>query len=71
MTPRTKDLDALTGSLMARDLLRDLAGRVPAGQAYTLGLLSGLEGTGNESVLAEYRSALAAAATDKVRDWTR
>ena len=72
---RMEDLQEVLGrhqdSLMARDLLRDLAGRVPAGQAYTLGLLSGLEGTGNESVLAEYRSALAAAATDKVRDWTR
>jgi CHAD domain-containing protein len=58
-------------SLMARELLRDLAGRMSERQAYTLGLLTGLEGTSDESVLAEYRPALAAASTHKVRDWTR
>jgi CHAD domain-containing protein len=73
---RMEDLQEVLGrhqdSLMVRDLLRDLARRAPAGQAYTLGLLAGLEGAGDVQVTAaEYRPALAAASTHKVRDWTR
>jgi CHAD domain-containing protein len=71
---RMEDLQEVLGrhqdSLMVRDLLRDLARRAPAGQAYTFGLLTGLEGAGDEQVMADYRSALAAASTHKVRDWT-
>jgi len=72
---RMEDLQEVLGrhqdSLMVRDLLRDLAMRAPAGQAYTLGLLTGLEVAGDEQVTAEYRPALAAASTHKVRDWAR
>jgi CHAD domain-containing protein len=72
---RMEDLQELLGrhqdSLMARDLLRDLARRKPERQAYSLGLLAGLEGAGDESVLAQYRPALDAASVDEVRDWTR
>jgi CHAD domain-containing protein len=74
---RMEDLQEVLGrhqdSLMARELLRDLAGRLPERQAYAVGLLTGLEGVSDESVLAEYRLALAAASgpgLDSVRDWT-
>jgi CHAD domain-containing protein len=72
---RMEDLQEVLGrhqdSLMARELLRDLAGRMPERQAYALGLLTGMEGPSDESALAEYRPALGAASTHKVRDWTR
>jgi CHAD domain-containing protein len=71
---RMEDLQEVLGrhqdSLMARELIGDLAGRMPERQAYALGLLTGLEGTSDESVLAQYRPALAAASTHKVRGWT-
>lgn len=72
---RMEELQEVLGryqdSVMARGLLRDLAARMPERQAYALGLLTGLEGASDESVLSEYRPALAAACADKVRDWTR
>ena len=58
-------------SLMARGLLRDLAGRMPEGQTFALGLLTGLESAGDGHLLAEYQKALAAASTNKVRGWIR
>ena len=70
-----EDLQEVLGrhqdSLMARALLGDLAGRMPEHQAYALGLLAGIEGASDESVLTDYRPALAAASSHKVRDWTR
>jgi CHAD domain-containing protein len=72
---RMEELQEVLGryqdSVMSRGLLRDLAARMPERQAYALGLLTGLEGASDESVLSEYRPALAAACADKVRDWTR
>ena len=71
---RMEDLQEVLGnhqdSLMARELLSDLAGRLPERQAYALGQLTGLEGASDESVLAEYRLALAATSSEKVRGWT-
>jgi CHAD domain-containing protein len=74
---RMEDLQEVLGrhqdSLMARELLRDLAGRMPERQAYALGLLTGLEGLSDESVLAQYGPALAAASgpvSDRLRGWT-
>jgi len=58
-------------SLMARGLLRDLAGRMPERQAFAVGRLIGMERASDKSALARYALALAAAFTDKVRDWTR
>lgn len=72
---RMEDLQEVLGrhqdSLMARELLRDLAGRMPERQAFALGSLIGMERASGESVLAEYGPALAEASSDKVRDWTR
>ena len=58
-------------SLMARGLLQDLADRMSEQQKFALGLLTGVEHASDESVLAAYGLALAAAATDQVRGWTR
>jgi CHAD domain-containing protein len=75
LAKRMEDLQELLGrhqdSLMARALLEDLAGRLSEHQAFALGLLAGVERASDESVLAEYGLALAAASTDGVRGWTR
>jgi CHAD domain-containing protein len=70
---RMEELQEVLGrhqdSLMARGVLQDLAGRMPENQAFALGLLTGVERAGDESVLAEYQLALAAASSDEVRGW--
>ena len=66
-------------SLMARRLLRDLADRMPERQAFVLGRLMGRKRASDESAQAEFGLTLAAASTEKVaaastekgRDWTR
>jgi hypothetical protein len=72
---RMEDLQEVLGrhqdSLMARALLRDLAARMPEREAFALGRLIGMEHASDESLLAEYDVALAAASADGVRDWTR
>jgi len=71
---RMEDLQEVLGrhqdSLMARRLLQDLAGRMPQGEAFALGLLTGVERASDESVRSAYRQALAAASEDEVRGWT-
>ena len=75
LAQRMEELQELLGrhqdSLMARALLEDLAGRMSERQAFALGLLTGVEHASDESVLAAYGLALAAASTDDVRGWTR
>jgi len=70
-----EDLQELLGrhqdSLMARAFLEDLADRMPEREGFALGLLTGVEHASDESVLAAYGVALAAAATEEVRGWTR
>ena len=56
---------------MVRALIQDLDHRVTKRQAFTLRLLTGSEQGDDESFLAAYDLALAAASTDEVRDWTR
>ncbi len=72
---RMEELQELLGhhqdSLMIRALLDDLASRLSEQHSFALGLLAGVEHASDESVLAAYGLALAAASTDKVRDWTR
>jgi len=72
---RMEELQELLGrhqdSLMARALLDDLASRLSEQHAFAFGLLTGVEHASDEPVLAAYGRALAAASTDKVRDWTR
>ena len=72
---RMEELQELLGhhqdSLMAQALLDDIASRMSERHAFALGLLSGVEHASDESVLAAYSSALAAASTDEVRHWTR
>lgn len=72
---RMEELQEVLGrhqdSLMARGLLQDLADRMPEGQAFALGLLTGVERASDESLLAAYHLALAAASTRVVRGWTR
>lgn len=72
---RMEELQELLGthqdSLMARALLQDLADRLSERGAFALGLLTGVEHASDESVLAAYGVALAAASTDEVRGWTR
>lgn len=58
-------------SLMARGLLRDLADRMPEGQAFALGRFMGRERASDESAQAEFGLVLAAASTEKGRDGTR
>lgn len=58
-------------SLMARGLLRDLADRMPERQAFALGRFMGRERVSDESAQAEFGLVLAAAFTEKGRDWTR
>lgn len=58
-------------SLMVRALVQDLADRVTKRQALVLRLLTASEQGDDESFLAAYDRALAAASTDEVRDWTR
>ena len=75
LAQRMEELQEVLGahqdSLMARALLQDLADRMSQPQAFALGLLTRVEHASDESVLAAYDLALAAAATDGVRDWTR
>ena len=75
LAQRMEELQEVLGahqdSLMARALLQDLADRMSERQAFALGLLTGVEHASDESVLAAYGLALAAASTDEVRDWTR
>jgi CHAD domain-containing protein len=75
LAKRMEALQELLGrhqdSLMARALLEGLAGRLSEHQAVALGLLAGVERASDESVLAEYALALAAASTDEARGWTR
>lgn len=75
LAQRMEALQELLGrhqdSLMARALLEDLAGRMSERQAFALGLLTGVEHASDESVLAAYGLALAAASADDVRGWTR
>jgi CHAD domain-containing protein len=72
---RMEELQEVLGrhqdSLMARGLLRDLAGRMPERQAFAVGRLIGMERASDESALTQYALTLAAASTDKIRDWTR
>ena len=72
---RMEDLQEVLGrhqdSLMARALLRDVAARMLEREAFALGRLIGMERASDESLLAEYDVALAAASADGVRDWTR
>ncbi len=72
---RMEELQELLGhhqdSLMARALLDDLASRLSEHHAFALGLLTGVEHASDESVLAAYGRALAAASTHDVRSWTR
>jgi|GEM_PF-4949312 hypothetical protein len=44
---------------------------MPERQGFALGRLIGMERASDKSALARYALALAAAFTDKVRDWTR
>ena len=75
LAQRMEELQELLGrhqdSLMARALLEDLADRMSQGQAFALGLVTGVEHARDEWVLAAYGLALAAASTDEVRGWTR
>ena len=75
LAERMEELQELLGrhqdSLMARALFEDLADRMSEGQAFAMGLLTGVEHASDESVLAAYGVALAAASTDDVRGWTR
>jgi CHAD domain-containing protein len=72
---RMEDLQEVLGrhqdSLMARELLLELASRLGTRRSLALGRLIGIERASDESLLTEYRVALAAASTDKVRGWTR
>jgi len=74
LAQRMEELQAVLGrhqdSLMVRALIRDLAGRVTKRQALALDLLIGSEQGADESFLAAYDQALAAASTNDVRDWT-
>jgi CHAD domain-containing protein len=71
---RMEDLQEVLGrhqdSVMSRELLRELASRMPERDSLGLGRLIGVERASDEAVLAEYTQALAAASTDKVRHWT-
>lgn len=75
LAQRMEELQEVLGghqdSLMARALLQDLADRMSDDQTFALGLLTGVEHASDESVLAAYALALAAASTGDVRDWTR
>ena len=75
LAERMEELQAVLGrhqdSLMVRALIQDLDHRVTKRQAFTLRLLTGSEQGDDESFLAAYDLALAAASTDEVRDWTR
>ena len=75
LAQRMEELQELLGrhqdSIMARALLADLAGRMSERQAFALGLLTGVERASDESALAAYEVALAAASADEVRGWTR
>lgn len=75
LAERMEELQAVLGrhqdSLMVRALIQDLDHRVTKRQAFTLRLLTGSEQGDDESFLAAYDPALAAASTDEVRDWTR
>jgi CHAD domain-containing protein len=72
---RDEELQEVLGryqdSLMARGLLRDLADRMPERQAFALGRFMGRERASDESAQAEFGLVLAAASTEKGRDWTR
>ena len=74
LAERMEELQAVLGrhqdSLMVRALLQDLAHRMTERQAFALGLMTGAEQEADESFLAAYDLALAAASTDEVRDWT-
>ena len=71
---RMEELQELLGthqdSLMARALLQDLADRRSERGTFALGLLTGVEHASDESVLAAYGVALAAASAEEVRGWT-
>jgi len=75
LAEQMEELQAVLGrhqdSLMVRALIRDLADRVTKRQALALDLLTGSEQGADESFLAAYDQALAAASTNDVRDWTR
>jgi len=74
LAERMEELQEVLGghqdSLMVRALLQDLASRMTERQAFALGLRTGAEQEADESFLAAYDVALAAASTDEVRDWT-
>jgi len=75
LAERMEGLQAVLGrhqdSLMVRALIQDLADRVTKRQALALGLLTASEQGDDESFLAAYDLALAAASTGEVRGWTR
>lgn len=75
LAQRMEDLQEVLGrhqdSLMASELLQELCGPIGGRRSLALGRLIGIERASDESVLTEYGVALAAASTDKVRDWTR
>ncbi|NMM22150.1 MAG: CHAD domain-containing protein [Phycicoccus sp.] len=74
LAERMEELQAVLGghqdSLMVQALIRDLAGRMTKRQALALDLLAGSEQGADESFLAAYDQALAAASADEVRGWT-
>ena len=74
LAARMEELQAVLGrhqdSLMVRALLQDLAHRMTGRQAFALGLMTRAEQEADESFLAAYHVALAAASTDEVRAWT-
>ena len=74
LAERMEELQEVLGghqdSLMVRALLQDLASRMTERQAFALSLMTGAEQEADESFLAAYDVALAAASTDEVRAWT-
>jgi CHAD domain-containing protein len=75
LAERMEGLQAVLGrhqdSLMVRALIQELADRVTKPQALALRLLTASEQGDDESFLAAYDLALAAASTEEVTGWTR
>lgn len=75
LAARMEELQEVLGrhqdSIMVRDLLQELAARLPVRQESAFGALIEVERATDESLVAAWPEALAAASDDGVRGWTR